>query len=276
VSYDDTSRFLFTQYPESFARWLIGDSARFTSFSPTELNLAPVRSDGVILLKNPKTIAHIEFQTEIHPFMPFRVVNYYVRLKYLFPDHDIRQIVIYLTKTKSKMAFQDYYQTPEMLHRFQVIRIWEQDPEIFFALPGLLPYAVLAKNRNNKATLRRVAEELETIPDFQQKIDLTAAAGILAGLKLDKSYINSIFRSDIMKQSVIYQSILQEGEEKGLSRERALVARLLHCRVGNISAALEQQVNSLNIQQVEDLGEALLNFTNSQDLSNWLKHYLSK
>jgi predicted transposase YdaD len=65
-----------------------------------------------------------------------------------------------------------------------------------------------------------------------------------------------------------------EGEARGLERvlqqERTLVMRLLSRKLGNITPELQLQVNSLPIDQIEALGEALLDFTQMGDLLNWL------
>jgi predicted transposase/invertase (TIGR01784 family) len=45
--------------------------------------------------------------------------------------------------------------------------------------------------------------------------NLAAATSILAGLVLNRETIKKILRSEIMRESVIYQDILEEGEEKG-------------------------------------------------------------
>ncbi|MFM6786420.1 MAG: flagellar assembly protein H, partial [Microcystis panniformis] len=54
--------------------------------------------------------------------------------------------------------------------------------------------------------------------------NLAAATSILAGLVLNRETIKKILRSDIMRESVIYQDILEEGreegEEKGLQKGR--------------------------------------------------------
>jgi predicted transposase YdaD len=68
-----------------------------------------------------------------------------------------------------------------------------------------------------------------------------------------------------------------EGEATGLERgrvegERALVLKLLNRKLGKVSAKLQQRVNSLSIDRVEALGEALLDFTSIADLESWLSH----
>ncbi|MFM7791250.1 MAG: flagellar assembly protein H, partial [Microcystis panniformis] len=55
--------------------------------------------------------------------------------------------------------------------------------------------------------------------------NLAAATSILAGLVLNRETIKKILRSDIMRESVIYQDILEEGKEKGLQKGKEEKAR---------------------------------------------------
>ncbi|MCA2746759.1 MAG: flagellar assembly protein H, partial [Microcystis sp. M155S2] len=63
--------------------------------------------------------------------------------------------------------------------------------------------------------LSQVSRSLETIPEKQVQSNLAAATSILAGLVLNRETIKNILRSDIMRESVIYQDILEEGREEG-------------------------------------------------------------
>lgn len=62
----------------------------------------------------------------------------------------------------------------------------------------------------------------------------------------------------------------QEGRQEG---ERALIVRLLTRRIGAISPELHARVQLLALPQLEDLGEALLDFTSAQDLEDWLRQH---
>jgi flagellar biosynthesis/type III secretory pathway protein FliH len=56
----------------------------------------------------------------------------------------------------------------------------------------------------------------------------------------------------------------QEGLEEGRRQEAlALVLRLLARRVGEMEPELQEQIQALAIAQIEDLGEALLDFSTS-------------
>lgn len=64
----------------------------------------------------------------------------------------------------------------------------------------------------------------------------------------------------------------QEGIKEGSKQEaRSLVLRLLTRRIGNVPESLQTQIEALSLAHLEDLGEALLEFSRSEDLENWLQ-----
>ncbi|MEH2323819.1 MAG: DUF4351 domain-containing protein [Nostoc sp.] len=65
-----------------------------------------------------------------------------------------------------------------------------------------------------------------------------------------------------------YERGKQEGEQEG---EQRLILRLLQRRVGELSPELQERIQSLSLNQLETLGEALLDFTAMEDLINWLQ-----
>ena len=74
-----------------------------------------------------------------------------------------------------------------------------------------------------------------------------------------------------MQESVIYQDILQKGEQRGLQKgEVAVILRLLIRRFGAIEPEIEQQIRALSITQLDELAEALLDFSSQSDLVNYL------
>ena len=65
----------------------------------------------------------------------------------------------------------------------------------------------------------------------------------------------------------------QEGLQDGLEKEQRLIIRLLNRRIGEIDSLLVQKVQQLSVEKLEELGEALLDFTSITDLETWLKNY---
>jgi hypothetical protein len=68
----------------------------------------------------------------------------------------------------------------------------------------------------------------------------------------------------------IVTSWMQEGIDQGIERERSLVVRLLTKRVGTLPSEVRDRIDQLPIDQVEALGEALLEFRTLTDLEAWL------
>jgi predicted transposase YdaD len=63
-----------------------------------------------------------------------------------------------------------------------------------------------------------------------------------------------------------------EGELKGkIKQAQALVLRQLQRRVGDLPAQIKEQIQTLSLEQLEALGEALLDFTVIADLLDWLQ-----
>ena len=80
---DNISKFLIEQYSSDFAAWLLGESINLATINPTELNVEPIRADSVMLLRSSAVILHT-FQTVGDETMPFRMADYYLRLKLAF------------------------------------------------------------------------------------------------------------------------------------------------------------------------------------------------
>lgn len=69
-----------------------------------------------------------------------------------------------------------------------------------------------------------------------------------------------------------YERGKEEGKEEGRQEgEQAIILKLLKRRVGELSPEIQQRIQSLSLHQLENLGEALLDFTSMADLLNWLQ-----
>ena len=269
--YDNVCKFLAENYSRDFAQWLLGEPISFTQLSPSELSLEPIRADALILLESDQMILHLEFQTDPDPKMSFRMLDYRTRVYRRFPKKTMRQVVIYLKETSSPLVRENAFILPNTRHEYEVLRLWEIPAEKMLGLSGLLPLANLGKTPNRPEILRQVAAKIDNIEGRTEKSNLAAATAILAGLVLSKEIIGSLLREEIMRESVIYQDIRESGKAQGRREEAvSLILRLLNRRLGEISSTLSQQIRELSLEQLETLGEALLDFTSLTDLTTWL------
>ena len=70
-----------------------------------------------------------------------------------------------------------------------------------------------------------------------------------------------------LQQTRVYQEAKAEGKaEEG----RSLVIKLLNRKLGNLTPQLLDRVNNLQIDHIESLGEALLDFNSIAYLESWL------
>jgi predicted transposase/invertase (TIGR01784 family) len=187
--------------------------------SPSEfaqLSTEPIRADSLIFLESQDVVLHLEFQTRPDEAIPFRMADYYLRLYRKYTQRRIQQFVVYLLPSQDPLVYQTTFEPTYLKHEFTVIRLWEQPVDIFLQNHGLMPLAALAKTSDPITTLRDIAQLIDRIPDRREQRNLTATTEIISGLALEKTVIQQLLRSDIMKESVIYKAILEEGKQEGL------------------------------------------------------------
>ena len=253
--YDDTCRFLAEHFSAAFASWLLGEPITLTEIQPSELSLDPIRADALILLESIESVLHLEFQTLPKDNVPFRMLDYRVRLYRKDPTKPMWQVVIYLKQTTSERVDQTSFSMESTHHEFEVIRLWEQPASLFLQYPGLIPFAVLGQSADAEETLRQAAQRVDRLSDPTTKANLMAASGILAGLKLDDEIVNRIVRRDIMQESSVYRSILAEGVAEGeLRKQHEIATNLL--REG-LSIEVVARGTGLSIEEIQQLQQQI-------------------
>ncbi|MBG1264653.1 Rpn family recombination-promoting nuclease/putative transposase [Nostoc commune] len=245
--FDNVCKFLAESFSADFATWLLGEPITLTELSPSELSLEPIRADALILLQSDEVVLHIEFQTVPKADIPFRMSDYRLRVYRKFPQKRMRQVVIYLKPSDSELVYQTEFVLENSLHRFEVIRLWEQPTETFFNSPGLLPFAALSQTDDQTRTLEEAAQVIEALKHTRIRSNIAASTAVLAGLVLDKELIKRILRSDIMRESVIYQDIFQEGLEQ---KAQEIAIKMIHKGI-DIETIVD--VTGLTIEQVQQL-----------------------
>ena len=89
--------------------------------------------------------------------------------------------------------------------------------------------------------------------------------------KLTCQEIETMFLLSDLKQTRVYQDARQEGRQEGRQNEvKRLLLRLLSKRFGKLTDRQTLLISSLDFEELEELGEALLDFVSLVDLDNWL------
>ena len=299
MAYDNICKYLAENYPADLVRWLHGIDVTEISVLKTELNTEPIYADSLTLLQTANQILQWEFQTlpASKPSLPLRMLKYWVRLKEKY-DCAIEQVVIFLKFTRSEKVYTNQLVDTNTSHCYRVIRMWEQDPELFLANPALLPFATLAFSESPKRLLEQVAAAVDRIEEPLAFTNISACTQLLAGLRFEQGLIGELFPEEVMQESVIYQKIIQKGHKLGLLEGKregllegkregllegkregkqeegsSIIIRQLTRRFGSVDDQLQQGIKKLSVAQLEELSEALLDFETVTDVAVWLTEH---
>lgn len=117
------------------------------------------------------------------------------------------------------------------------------------------------------ALLSQVAEKVARIPDITEQQNITGCLGILAGLRFEKDLIRQFLREEVMQQSVIYQDIWERSRK---AEAVSLILRQVNRRFPEVDSSLIERVKILSVEQLEEFGESLFDFSNVSDLQAYL------
>jgi Domain of unknown function (DUF4351) len=118
--------------------------------------------------------------------------------------------------------------------------------------------------------------ELQALPlnHPYQKATLELVYNLRENLRVNQE-LEADDRELIMRLEPLYQKDREQAKEEGRQEGRQegkedLILRLLNRRIGEIDTSLIERIQGLSIEQLENLGEALLDFSSIADLENWL------
>jgi predicted transposase YdaD len=130
---------------------------------------------------------------------------------------------------------------------------------------------------------RFILEASETQTTFQQRLNLIETILVNKFPYLGTQEILRMLdlKTTDITQSRFYQEVVAVGREEGLQAglqeglrvgEADLILRQLTRKYGTLTPEVNQQIKSLTIAELGDLGEALLDFVEMSDLETWLSH----
>jgi len=146
----------------------------------------------------------------------------------------ITQVLIWLKQTNNPAVLETKFELESVRCGFQVVslgqariavamlpspsarkRMWEQPPELLLQNRALLPLAVLCQSENPTGLLNQVASEVAKIEQPEEREELISSTQLLAGLRFEADLVSSLFQGGLMRESTVFQKILQEGRVLG-------------------------------------------------------------
>ena len=266
--------------PEAWGRWVTGDKTiKVQEILNSELQWIERESDVLLKVHSPECGDFIllnELQLRHDAKMPRRMRAYtaLVEEKYgllVYP------VVVNILQPGSTETIPSCYESEIMGCRayqdYRVINLWEIEAETVFEqnLSSLLPFVPILKGGNSEANLRQA---LLSLRQDEVLKDLEPLLSFFASFVFDIPLVQQMMRWDmtVLQESPWYNEIFTEGLQKGRQEgEVSLVLRLLMRRFGLLSEQRTEQIRQLSVPQLEDLGEALLEF---EGMTTELEQYL--
>lgn len=228
-------------------------------------------------------LIHVEAQSSSQTQFNRRMFNYFARFdeKFAIP---VYPIVIFSYDSPQKPAISKYeVKFPDfkvLEFNYQVVQLNRLDWRDFLDKSNPVASALMAKMKIKpedrakvKAQCLRLLVTLKLDPARMQLMSGFVDTYLKLNSKEETIFQQEIntFNQPIQENMMqITTSWMEKGIEQGIEREKALILRLIKRKLGNINSTLENQIMSLNIDVIESLGEAFLDFSTVDDLINWL------
>ncbi|BAY90148.1 hypothetical protein FDUTEX481_08035 [Tolypothrix sp. PCC 7601] len=225
--------------------------------------------DGVFLppeSQNPGVVYFCEVQFQLDEKLYERVFAeshlYFYRNRNRFSD--LQMVIIYPSRSTEQAEIHPYR---SLLNGEQVTRIYLDELGDIRSLPVWVALMVLTTIEDEQATeearylLTRSQQEAPQ-PENRTIIELLTTIMVYKFENKSQREVEEML-GITLRETRVYREIKEEGE-------KSLVLRQLAKRVGELPQEVSQQVESLSLEQLENLGEALLDFTSMADLQAWL------
>ncbi len=171
-------------------------------------------------------------------------------------------VVIYPTRSMEQSCTD---MVVEMLASGRIKRVYLDELGDVSELPIGLGLMVLTTLEGANATQSAIGL-IQRSQSERGIIDLVSTIMVYKFNKLSRDEVDGMLGIKL-EQTRVYQDAKAEGETIG---EQKIVLKQLTRKLGTIKPEIITRVNSLKIEQIESLGEDLLDFTQMSDLLAWL------
>ena len=246
-----------------------------------------------VLLEEQTVLVHCEIQTDDsqYPNMVRRNVGYLGRCyeRYGLP---IYSFVLYLRSTAGYRDPGGYFQNipgHRFIVEYQVIRLSEIDGQSILEAeqPGLMPFTPLMRPPAGMTAVEwttHCAEVMQALPvDTATRNNLMVELWVMSGLAHDRQDLLTLIPEDIVKESSVYQMIIERGVERGVERgiqegkqlgaKEFAIERILNLlnRRFNVSIAPTLTPSLEAIDNLQHLSQLMDEATEAEHLENFIQ-----
>jgi predicted transposase/invertase (TIGR01784 family) len=150
---------------------------------------------------------------------------------------------------------------------------------------GIIKLVVESKKQTPiyaKNLITRTRTELGNTALMQQVLDLIETIVLYKLPRISRQELMKMFGLDTfdIKTTRFYEEVREEvkeevreevKEEVRQTQTLEVAMRQLRRRIGDVDRQLQERISQLSVEQLENLAEALLDFTTQEDLATWLR-----
>ena len=256
------------------------ENATDYKFTSVEVKEKAFRFDGIFMADSvEKPIYFVEVQFQPKPDFYWELIaEINIYLNQFKPVQDWQGVALFAKRSLDVGELTAYQQ--ELINSGRIKRIYLDELPPGSIGMGLIELIVSQEAQAPelvKTLMARTKTEVENDREKQGIIELLETVLLSKFSQLSRQEIEAMFLVSDIKQTRVYQEAKQEGREEGRQNgELILLIRQLSKRFGKLKDIYIENINSLNIEQLEKLGEALLDFTDINDLETWLKSEITK
>ena len=247
------------------------ENAKDYQFTSVEVKEKAFRFDGIFLADSvEKPIYFVEVQFQAKPDFYWELIaEINIYLNQFKPVQDWQGVALFAKRSLDVGELTAYQQ--ELINSGRIKRIYLDELPPGSIGMGLIELIVSQEAQAPelvKTLMARTKTEVENDREKQGIIELLETVLLSKFSQLSRQEIEAMFLVSDIKQTRVYQEAKQEGRQNG---EMILLIRQLSKKFGKLKDIYIENINSLNIEKLEKLGEALLDFTDINDLERWLK-----
>ena len=251
------------------------------------------RTDGVLMpQREEEGIWVIEFQAQADPLIYHRLVQEIGLVGERHPTRTVRGFILFAkaafdpgTEPWHSLMARDADAPLRRAYLPDVLRRLAQEVPDHPLLGVFLPYLEddLERLRCRAPAVYSQLQRAPVPPQARQYCLDVFQSWLMArfkGLTLEE-ILKMLGELTPLEETRAYKELVAKGEaigrreerQEGRQREERLILRLLQRRIGPVPDAQQARIAALPIEQLEALGEALLDFTELADLNAWLAEH---
>jgi predicted transposase/invertase (TIGR01784 family) len=247
------------------------EKAEGYKFTSVEVKEKAFRFDGIFMPdsgEKPIYFVEVQFQPKPEFYWEF-ITEINIYLNQYKPQQDWQAVALFAKRSLDVEVLTNYQQ--ELVNSGRIKRIYLDEISSGSIGMGLIELIVSKENQAPelvKNLMQRTQTEITNNLEREGIIELLETVLLSKFSQLTRQEIEAMFLVNDIKQTRVYQEAKQEGREVEATN---LLLRQLSKRFGKLTDSYIQKISNLKIAQLEDLGEALLDFRDINDLDEWLK-----